>query len=152
MFRHNIPAMPSLKVLVIDDHEAHAQGLAELLQISGFEATYATTGVRGLDIAFGEALDAVLLDVHIPDINGYEICRRLRLDPRTANLAIVFHSAAEPVGADHQGDAFLTYPVETSHISSVIRGCVARRSKRHGALSGDMGIETAVPHRADSSP
>ncbi len=93
-----------------------------------------------MELALGGSLDAVLLDVRIPDLNGYEICRRLRLDGRTANIAVVFHSAAEPVGRDHQGDAFLTYPVETSHIVSVIRGCVARRSQSQlPAASGTAG-------------
>ena len=127
-WRHTISAMTPIKVLVIDDKEAHASGLAELLQMSGFDTHYVTTGLGGLESAFTQPVDAILLDIQLPDISGYEVCRRLRIDPRTANLAVVFHSAATAVSTGHQGDAFLTYPVETSHISSVIRGCVARRN------------------------
>ena len=121
-------AMPPIRVLVIDDREAHASGLAELLQISGFEASYVTTGLGGLQIASSAPLEAILLDIQLPDVNGYEVCRRLRSDALTADIAVIFHSAAEPAVNGHEGDAFLTYPVETSHISNVIRGCVARRS------------------------
>jgi CheY-like chemotaxis protein len=120
-------AMSTIRVLIIDDNEAHAQGLAELLELSGFAAVYATTGARGLELALSGAVDAVLLDLNLPDMTGYEVCYRLRSNPVTANLAIVFHTAANSARIDHQGDAFLTYPVEMGHIFHVIRGCVARR-------------------------
>ncbi|HXC97500.1 MAG TPA: response regulator [Edaphobacter sp.] len=116
-----------IKVLVIDDNEAHAQGLSELLELSGFAAIYAVTGEKGIELALSESVNAVLLDLHLPDMTGYEVCRRLRSHPATANLAIVFHTAADSATVDHQGDAFLTYPVEMGHICHVIQGCVARR-------------------------
>jgi DNA-binding response OmpR family regulator len=119
--------MSSIKVLVIDDNEAHAQGLAELLALSGFDAIYATTGTRGFELALSQSVDAVLLDLNLPDMSGYEVCHRLRSEPATANVAIVFHTAADSAGVDHQADAFLTYPVEMGHICHVIQGCVARR-------------------------
>jgi DNA-binding response OmpR family regulator len=116
-----------IKVLVIDDNEVHAQGLAELLAISGFGAIYATTGKKGLQLARSESVDAVLLDLNLPDMSGYEVSHRLRSEVATANIAIVFHTAADSTRVDHQGDAFLTYPVEMGHICHVIQGCVARR-------------------------
>jgi DNA-binding response OmpR family regulator len=124
---HGPSTMSSIRVLVIDDNEAHAQGLAELLALSGFDALYATTGNRGLELALSESVDAVLLDLNLPDMSGYEVCHRLRSEPATANIAIVFHTAADSTGVDQQGDAFLTYPVEMGHICHVIQGCVARR-------------------------
>ena len=119
--------MSVIKVLVIDDNEAHAQGLAELLELSGFSAIYSTTGKKGLELALSQSVDAVLLDLNLPDMSGYEVCHRLRSGPATANIAIVFHTAADSAGVDNQGDAFLTYPVEMGHICHVIQGCVARR-------------------------
>ena len=119
--------MSAIKVLVIDDNEAHAQGLAELLALSGFSATYSTTGKKGLELALSQSVDAVLLDLNLPDMTGYEVCDRLRSEPTTANIAIVFHTAAESRGVGHRADAFLTYPVEMGHICHVIQGCVARR-------------------------
>ncbi len=129
-----LQSMSLIKVLVIDDREAHASGLAELLQLSGFDASYVTSGFRGLEYLVDDPVDAVLLDIQLPDLDGYEVCRRLRSDARTSNVAVIFHSAAEPAGTGHDGDAFLTYPVETSHIGNVIRGCVARRSHPRSVL------------------
>ncbi len=129
--------MPVLRVLVIDDNAAHASGLAELLELSGFEASYATSGHAGLARVVSDAVDAVLLDVHLPDIDGYEVCRRLRRNSDLAHVAVVFHSGASPVDTPHGADAFLTYPVEMKHIRSVIQGCVARRrGARSAAFSG----------------
>ena len=125
--------MPALRVLVIDDNAAHASGLAELLELSGFKASYATSGRAGLECVLNDAVDAVLLDVHLPDIDGYEVCRRLRRDSSLAHVAVVFHSGSSPVDTPHGADAFLTYPVEMKHIRSVIQGCVARRKGIHGA-------------------
>jgi len=71
--------------------------------------------------------DTVLLDLSLPDISGYEVCRQLRTEPKAANVAVISHTAASSLGIEHLADAFLTYPVETGHICFVIEGCVARR-------------------------
>ena len=128
-------AAKALRVLVIDDNKAHSDGLAELLQLSGFEATNVLTGGDGIEFARTNSVDAVLLDMNLPDMNGFEVCRRLRRDPKTANIAIVFHTAQGSVpGARHEGDAFLTYPVAMSEVYSVIRESVERRRNRMGRI------------------
>ncbi len=129
------PPTAVLKVLVIDDNEAHAEGLAELLGLAGFEATHVLTGSEGIETARTLAVDAVLLDMNLPDMNGFEVCRRLRRDPRTTNIAVIFHTAQGSVpGARHEGDAFLTYPVAMSEVYAVIRDSVERRRNRFGKI------------------
>jgi DNA-binding response OmpR family regulator len=129
------PQTVTLKVLVIDDNEAHAEGLAELLGLAGFEATHVLTGAGGIETARRLSVDAVLLDMNLPDMNGFEVCRRLRRDPQTTNIAVVFHTAQGSVpGARHEGDAFLTYPVAMSEVYSVIRASVERRRNRFGKI------------------
>jgi CheY-like chemotaxis protein len=122
--------MDTLSILVVADNQAHAVGLVELLEIQGFSSFRASSGGEALQTAAIQSFDAVLLDVDLPDISGWEVCRRLRQDDRTANLAIVFHSGSElPYKLGHQGDAFLTYPIESSDLFGVILGCVARRRR-----------------------
>jgi DNA-binding response OmpR family regulator len=122
-----------LKVLVIDDNEAHAEGLAELLGLAGFDGSHVLTGGAGIEFARQNSVDAVLLDMNLPDMNGFEVCRRLRRDPKTANIAIIFHTAQGSIpGARHEGDAFITYPVAMSEVYSVIRDSVERRRRRVG--------------------
>jgi DNA-binding response OmpR family regulator len=128
-------APAALKVLVIDDNEAHAEGLAELLGLSGFEAWHVLTGREGIEAAHTLAVDAVLLDMNLPDMNGFEVCRRLRRDPRTAGIAVVFHTAQGSVpGARHEGDAFLTYPVAMSEVYATIRRSIERRKNWMGRV------------------
>jgi CheY-like chemotaxis protein len=118
--------MEPLRILVVDDNEVHGTGLAELLALRGYETVFASTGEQALHVAFTQTLDAVLLDIHLPDMSGYEVCRRLREHPQTSNLAVIFHSGSQ--GAPPlMGDAFLTYPVEFNVLYSVIQGSVARR-------------------------
>jgi two-component system, cell cycle response regulator len=129
------PQIATLRVLVIDDNEVHAEGLAELLGLAGFEATHVLTGAEGIETARRLSVDAVLLDMNLPDMNGFEVCRRLRRDPRTTNIAVVFHTAQGSIpGARHEGDAFLTYPVAMSEVYSVIRDSVERRRNRFGQI------------------
>jgi DNA-binding response OmpR family regulator len=128
---NDAPQAAPLKVLVIDDNKAHAEGLAELLQLAGFDAWHVLTATDGIESARKDSPDAVLLDMNLPDMNGFEVCRRLRRDPRTVNIAIVFHTAQGSVpGSRHEGDAFLTYPVAMTEVYSVIRGSVERRRSR----------------------
>ncbi len=124
-----------LKVLVIDDNKAHAEGLAELLSLSGFEASCVLTGGEGIEAARTLGVDAVLLDMNLPDMNGFEVCRRLRRDPRTSSIAVVFHTAQGSVpGSRHPGDAFLSYPVAMNEVYSTIRQAVQRRRESMGRV------------------
>jgi CheY-like chemotaxis protein len=126
---------PVLRVLVIDDNKAHSEGLAELLGLAGFEAWHVLTGAEGIEAARTLHVDAVLLDMNLPDMNGFEVCRRLRRDLRTAHIAVVFHTAQGSVpGARHEGDAFLTYPVAMPEVYATIRDSIAKRKSRMGRV------------------
>jgi len=128
------PSAP-LRVLVIDDNRAHAEGLAELLCLAGFEAWHVHTGSEGLEAARSRSVDAVLLDMNLPDMNGFEVCRQLRRGVRTASIAVVFHTAqGSTPGARHEGDAFLTYPVAMSEVYATIRASIERRKSRMGRV------------------
>jgi DNA-binding response OmpR family regulator len=125
----------AIRVLVIDDNQAHAEGLAELLSLSGFEAWHAFTGAEGIALARSLAVDAVLLDMNLPDMNGFQVCSSLRRDPQTANIAVVFHTAQGSVpGSRHPGDAFLTYPIAMQEVYAVIRSSVASRRAKMGYI------------------
>lgn len=117
-----------LNILIIDDNPIHGDGLAELLEIKGFSATWVSTGQAGLDYARRHPVDAILLDMSLPDISGPEICKRLRSDPRMEQTAIIYHTGSQPArGEKYGGDAFLTFPVSFEELFSVIRGSVLRR-------------------------
>lgn len=122
--------MDRFRVLVIDDRLPHSEGLAELLSLKGFETISTTSGVRGMELVSEWKPDAVLTDLDIPDMNGFEICRRIRTNPEWESIAVIFHTGSQPV-PDYEAkyDAFLTYPVETSELAVTIMGSVMRRRK-----------------------
>jgi DNA-binding response OmpR family regulator len=125
--------MTLARVLVINDQKALAEGLAELLTIAGFDSVYAVTGQQGLDRAVEFEADAVLLDIGLPDMSGWEVCRRLRSDPRTANIAIVIHTGSGAGPGDMlEADAFLVYPISATEMAPVILGSIGRRRKSRG--------------------
>jgi CheY-like chemotaxis protein len=127
------------RILIIDDNRAHAEGLAELLNLSGFEAFTVGSGSEGIEKTESLYVDAILLDVHLPDISGYKVCRRIRSNPATANVAIIFHTGSErPARPESLADAFLTYPVSMSDISVVIRGCIARRMQQVSSPAAEI--------------
>jgi DNA-binding response OmpR family regulator len=119
--------MENLTVLIVDDNAAHGDGLAELLELNGFAALHASTGSTGLQIAATHPVDAVLLDVNLPDMTGYEVCRKIRSHSAMDHIAIVFHTGTSSPNREHGGDAFLTYPIASSELFVVIQGCVYRR-------------------------
>lgn len=81
------------KVLIIDDEVALTTITAHFLESAGFTVQVALSGQEGLRKATRDEPDAVIVDVMMPEMDGYEVCRRLRRDPRTARAAIVVLTA-----------------------------------------------------------
>lgn len=76
-------------VLIIEDNPDNMCLINDLLVLHGYHTIQATTGQQGLDIAHAAKPDFVILDVQLPDINGYEVIKQLRQDSKTAQLKVV---------------------------------------------------------------
>lgn len=81
------------RVLVIDDEAPLTTLIGRFLENDGFQVQAATSGTEGLHKAVTTHPDLIVLDIMMPDIDGYEVCRRLRADPRTARTPIVVLTA-----------------------------------------------------------
>jgi CheY-like chemotaxis protein len=79
----------SLSILIVDDNKDGAQSLAILLQLSGHETYTANDGLTALEAAERLRPDVLLLDIGLPGLNGYEVCRRIRQQPWSKNLVLV---------------------------------------------------------------
>src|SRR5512141_2477822 len=100
--------LSGITVLAVDDNEAHNYVLRKTLKKLGCEVLAAMTGSEALALAKLKP-KVVLLDVNLPDLNGFEVCRRLKANPTTAKIPVIFISAisqdshsklvAEEVGA-----------------------------------------------------
>ncbi len=78
------------KLLVIEDEEITSDMLRRYFEIVGYEVVNATTGAEAVKMAREHQPDVILLDIMLPDMDGYEICRRLRSDERTERIPIIF--------------------------------------------------------------
>ena len=102
-------------VLVVDDFQDNREMFAELLGLSGFRVAQAENGREALDRAFALLPDLVLMDLSLPELDGWEATRRLKSDPRTRHIPVIVLTGH--VLADHSReardagcDAFLTKP------------------------------------------
>jgi PAS domain S-box-containing protein len=111
-------------VVYLEDNAANAMLIRSVLARRGFvHLTVATRGIEALELILASPPDLVLLDLHLPDIGGDEVLRRLRSDPRTASTPVVVLTAdAAPQVREHLiaigADAFLAKPVEISDVLS----------------------------------
>lgn len=92
------------RLLLVDDEPNNLRILSSLLVKWGYEIRAAMDGTMALDIARQEALDLVLLDIMMPDHDGFEICQALKTEALTPNLPVMFLSAADDL--DHKVQAF----------------------------------------------
>jgi two-component system, cell cycle response regulator DivK len=102
-------------VLVVDDFQDNREMFAEFLSLSGFRVAEASTGREALDRAFALIPDVILMDLSLPELDGWEATRFLKRDPRTSHIPIVAltgHALADHSrdAKDAGCDAFLTKP------------------------------------------
>ena len=83
----------TVRVLVVDDDPAMCKLLRMMLEPEGFEVLEALSGVRALTVTRRELPDVVLLDIMMPDMDGFDVCRELKLDFLTKDIPIIFVTA-----------------------------------------------------------
>jgi CheY-like chemotaxis protein len=124
-------AMHKHKILIVDDDPDIADALTLILQSADYEVISAATGQECLQIARAERPDLILLDVRLPDINGLEVCRRIKTDPELARIAVINVTGMraskddEVEGIEAGADAYLTKPVHLrtllAHMQTLLR-------------------------------
>jgi CheY-like chemotaxis protein len=87
-------------VLIVDDDPQNLRVLSDILSGSGFDVAVATNGVRAVQLAREGIPDLILLDVRMDGIDGFETCRRLKLDPITNDIPVIFMTASTEMTAD----------------------------------------------------
>jgi twitching motility two-component system response regulator PilG len=126
--------MQKKRILIVEDEESLLKLETILLTVKGYEVSSATTGNEALEKLFGEAFDLILLDIMLPDIDGYEVCRRIKEHPRCAKIPVVMLTAKKSVedqerGATSGADAYLTKPFKSAMIIEVIERLLSGGAK-----------------------
>ena len=142
---------PRPRVLLVDDYPDAREMYSEYLQYSGFEVVEAGNGMEALQRAVETAPDIILMDLSLPVMDGWEATRRLKADPRTAQIPVVAltgHALAGiSEGAKKAGcDAFVTKPCLPDELVKEIRkvldsgpNSTARKNRRSGKHAKTIG-------------
>ena len=121
----------STRVLVVDDEENITFLLGSALRHFGFDVTTAATGRQGLDAVRAGEFDLVLLDVMLPDLDGYEVCREIRkAHPRVPVVFVTARGDLKDVTAGREagGDSYIVKPIARRSLRSIVNLFTSVRS------------------------
>ncbi len=127
------------RILLVDDEPSNLYLLEELLQSEGYETFAAESGQSALTLANSCHPDLILLDVMMPEMDGFEVCKNFRADPDLQTVPIIFLTALDDdqsrlKGLEMMGDDYFTKPIKSSLLLSKIAN-VLRLSKMRSQVS-----------------
>lgn len=128
-----------LSVLVCDDTPAKRYVIASWLRRGGFTVLEAETGAQAIEIAHQGNIDLAVLDVHLPDMSGLDVCASIKSDPRTSATPVMHISAVavEPedrsAGLENGADAYMVDPIEPLELLSTVRALLRSSGARRTA-------------------
>lgn len=145
------------KILVVDDDIDSLKLIGLMLQRNGYEVVAANSGTQALTRASADRPDLIILDIMMPDMNGYEVSRRLRRNQETAQIPIIMFTAKTLIddkvaGFEAGADDYLTKPTHPAELASRVKAILMRSttakpptgSLSKGATIGFLGAKGGV--------
>jgi DNA-binding response OmpR family regulator len=126
--------MKKTKILFVEDDPDFSEASKTILEQAGYEVIHVSNGKAGLERAKKGKPDLILLDVILPDIDGFSICRELKEDPNYSSIPIIVLTAigateasyAEHIAKEHKADCYLAKPVDSKKMLEAINDLLAK--------------------------
>jgi len=127
------------KILIVDDTRLNAELLEAHLDGLGHDVALATNGEEALALAAADPPDVVLLDIMMPKLSGFEVCRRLRADPATVNVGILMVTALDQAtdierAVEVGTDDFVTRPINKTELLLRVNALLTAKSEPTATL------------------
>lgn len=134
------------KILVVDDIKKNIQVLGSVLGKEGYAVSYATDGAKALEMTMIEAFDLILLDVMMPGMDGFEVCQKLKKEPKTQEIPILFLTAKSEQddiirGLQHGAVDYLTKPFNTAELIARVKTQMSLRKAHRIILERNTELE-----------
>jgi signal transduction histidine kinase len=145
------------RILVVDDRPASLYSTTRVLRAGGFTVLQATTGTDAVAVATSQPIDLIVLDINLPDLSGYEVCRQIRADSLTPRMPVIYLSASfvddvhKVQGYEAGADGYLTHPVESAVLIATVNAFLRTRAieiEREAALARER-VARADAERAN---
>jgi type IV pilus assembly protein PilB len=125
------PKAGGRRVLVVEDNETIVSVVRYFLELEGFEVIVAADGLAGLDVAVRECPDVIVSDVKMPGMDGLEMVKALRLNPRTANMRVLMLTSEASVESETEAlsagaDDYVLKPVEPRRLAARVKALLSR--------------------------
>jgi PAS domain S-box-containing protein len=139
--------MSKVTILNVEDYASSREGTNELLKGEGFCVVDAVNGTEALELAESVRPQLIILDVKLPDISGYEVCRRLKSNPETAMIPILHVSGVRVADSDKAlglaggADAYLIKPVEPEELLATVRALLRMGEAEAARLESEARYE-----------
>jgi len=122
------------KILIVDDERDTVSALSIRLQAMGYEVVTAYDGIEALEKARNEHPDLMLLDIMLPKLDGYKVCRMLKFDEKFKHIHIIIITAKgeeshRRMGADVGADAYFAKPYNTEELMERIKGMLTQKKE-----------------------
>jgi DNA-binding response OmpR family regulator len=142
------------RILIVDDTPKNVKLLADVLSVKGYEVETAASGKEALEKVNNVTPDLVLLDVVMPNMTGYEVCRQIRANPQTEMLPVVMVTALDPgeervKGIEAGCDDFLSKPINQPELLARVRSLLRIKSLRDQLEESNLTLEARVREQVE---